>query len=899
MKIIHNVVIVFFATLILISTGLQAQNLTWRLTDPHISGNNLVFDVEVKSDQASVLYSAQMNLVFNEDVFTDTWSRTRIGISAQQNTAGDDNHYGISFGLTGTTMNVGLTHSLDNSFVFTPNQYEKYVRVTIGISDAAILSNMMFDLSVMSGQNFTALGTPYDSSSADGDFSNLYLGRIHSAAGSGWTQHGGTVSWGVAENTSIWDGSATIDVADAKMANLHIHEDIATEALAGLYIAPSAGLTVTGTLSQDVVTKNSGKNGSKEPLEIAKWDFEDTGQTALPYTADDGIAANNGEAEFTSNAVNFMGYFTFIDHSIPNWDRAPFANGWQGGLPSVARHWQIEFSSSGYENLKLSSKQWSDLDNVFLAGVGPNEFKVQWSSNGSDWADVPGGTITVGNDGVIGTISDLTLPTNLNDQSTAYIRWLNSSGANNGVSAIDDIIITGEPLPTYEGLVIGADETGSGSLIANTEVTATVQQYVPESTFDNWTTDPKSPANWYFIAPYATIPVADFTNNGTAGSDGTFILYRWNEDTDTWENFEAGGFTNLDHGVGYIYAPKEAGTVSYTATLSATDFNATSLTRTGTGGSGGEGTEAWSYDPGWNLIGNPYSSGLNTGSSAGWESSSGDVTLTPQVHAGGGYQPASSLAPGQAFFVQVITGTSGSLNIPASARAHVGTVTTTKNNNNSNNISLMASPVEGKTWQQSVIRYRPDAVEGFDYRYDSQFRDGDSPKLYSMMGDTRMLVQAISHIDEETVVPFQFIKNHEGNEFQIAATETIEYTEAWLVDLLAQKEHQLVAGGEPYVFTSLEGDDPDRFLLKFSNVTVDTDDITAEPSINAWVYNNILHVHTPYEGKVTLYDIQGRQLQSFSLEQGEHSFHLNHPAGVYLIRMQSNNTVETQRVIIR
>jgi len=357
-------------------------------------------------------------------------------------------------------------------------------------------------------------------------------------------------------------------------------------------------------------------------------------------------------------------------------------------------------------------------------------------------------------------------------------------------------------------------------------------------------------------------------------------------------NYQNAAFS-LERGIGYIFAPKVALTAEYEATLFTANFEPT-LTR-GAGDSNiPTGDDA--YERGWNLIGNPYSSGLNV---AGWTSSNSSVTESASVHAGGGYQVATSLAPGQGFFVHVIDGTSPQLTIPASARAHVGTASGPGKGTQKNNINLVASPVEGDTWQQSLIRYRPDAVEGFDYRYDLQFRRGDSPQFYSMAHDTRMLVQAISHIDEETVVPFRFIKNHEGNEFQIAATETIEHTEAWLVDLLAQKEHQLVAGGEPYVFTSLEGDDPDRFLLKFSNVTVDTDDITAEPSINAWVYNNILHVHTPYEGTVTLYDVQGRQLQSFSLEQGEHSFHLNHPAGVYLIRMQSNNTVETQRVIIR
>jgi len=122
---------------------------------------------------------------------------------------------------------------------------------------------------------------------------------------------------------------------------------------------------------------------------------------------------------------------------------AAAATGWDGG--NGVKFWSVKFKAENYTNFKVSSAQSSDA-----ANPGPAEFKLQWRLSGGDWADIPEGTVTVGNDWTTGVVSALPVPITGQGSSSIYIRWIMSSDLNTnggtvdpaGVSAIDDIIIT-------------------------------------------------------------------------------------------------------------------------------------------------------------------------------------------------------------------------------------------------------------------------------------------------------------------------------------------------------------------------------------------------------------------------------------------------------------------------
>ncbi len=134
-------------------------------------------------------------------------------------------------------------------------------------------------------------------------------------------------------------------------------------------------------------------------------------------------------------------------------DYAATATNWNAGMD--VKNWNVRFKTTGYYHVKISSKQRAGGSNG-----GPADFKLQYRLGSSDaWADVPGGTVTLGNDWFIGVITDLELPAGCQNQATTVnIRWVMTSNIDvlggsifaSGVSKIDEIIVTGMPTTGIE-----------------------------------------------------------------------------------------------------------------------------------------------------------------------------------------------------------------------------------------------------------------------------------------------------------------------------------------------------------------------------------------------------------------------------------------------------------------
>jgi hypothetical protein len=123
------------------------------------------------------------------------------------------------------------------------------------------------------------------------------------------------------------------------------------------------------------------------------------------------------------------------------------AVGWDEG--SEAKLWSIKIKAPGYQNLKVSSKQFSDVESP-----GPRDWKIQARLSGEDWVDLENGTVVCETDWTTGVVSDIELPEQFNDpgNTSIYIRWImtsniSTSGSNvepAGISKIDDVVVTGE-----------------------------------------------------------------------------------------------------------------------------------------------------------------------------------------------------------------------------------------------------------------------------------------------------------------------------------------------------------------------------------------------------------------------------------------------------------------------
>ena len=178
---------------------------------------------------------------------------------------------------------------------------------------------------------------------------------------------------------------------------------------------------------------------AKAQEEIVKWTFP-TGQ--LGDTVQNGTNQLNLTRTIRVEGTNSI---TMTNGQVSG-DYAATATGWDNGMD--LKNWNIKFKTTGYDQVKISSKQRAGGNNG-----GPKDFKLQYKigSSGS-WADIEGGSVTLANDWTTGVISNLDLPAECQNQSgSVYIRWIMTSNTDvlggavtpAGISKIDEIIVTG------------------------------------------------------------------------------------------------------------------------------------------------------------------------------------------------------------------------------------------------------------------------------------------------------------------------------------------------------------------------------------------------------------------------------------------------------------------------
>jgi len=183
---------------------------------------------------------------------------------------------------------------------------------------------------------------------------------------------------------------------------------------------------------------------------IIGFDFADN--TDTNYEADSGLDGNlSYDIRVESLGETETMEFSYTDGAT---DYAATSTAWNDGAEDKVM--SIKFKADGYENFKISSKQYSDA-------TGPKDFKLQWRFSGGDWADVTDGAITVGTDWTTGVVNELVLPAEMNNpgSTSIYVRWIMTSNTSvedgtvdaAGSSKIDDIVIVASPMPTPDAII--------------------------------------------------------------------------------------------------------------------------------------------------------------------------------------------------------------------------------------------------------------------------------------------------------------------------------------------------------------------------------------------------------------------------------------------------------------
>ncbi|HKR07095.1 MAG TPA: peroxidase family protein [Bacteroidia bacterium] len=175
-------------------------------------------------------------------------------------------------------------------------------------------------------------------------------------------------------------------------------------------------------------------SGGVSQLTLTEWNF--------PNNPDDAIAdvTTSSNASQTVHTTGGTSALTFSVNGVTT--RAAWCTGWNNG--SGLKAWEIQLSTLGYSNLKLSSKQQG-------SNTGPRNFAIEYKI-GAAGAWTPLGIPVTLTTGTWNGPTSFVLPAACANQPLVYIHWIMTSNtainlgtvASGGSSRIDNINISGD-----------------------------------------------------------------------------------------------------------------------------------------------------------------------------------------------------------------------------------------------------------------------------------------------------------------------------------------------------------------------------------------------------------------------------------------------------------------------
>jgi hypothetical protein len=180
--------------------------------------------------------------------------------------------------------------------------------------------------------------------------------------------------------------------------------------------------------------------GAFSQITLVNWNFPNNPDNA---TADGGIAAN------AAKTISTVGGTSALDFSNGGaTSRSAEATTWNNG--NGTKYWMVDFVSTGYTGITVSSKQRSENND------GPRDFRLEYRIGAGAWTVVTGGNITVQDNFTGGVLTNLALPAACDNQTQVFLRWIMTSNIDEGggtviaggYNRIDDIVITGNCSPT-------------------------------------------------------------------------------------------------------------------------------------------------------------------------------------------------------------------------------------------------------------------------------------------------------------------------------------------------------------------------------------------------------------------------------------------------------------------
>jgi len=481
-------------------------------------------------------------------------------------------------------------------------------------------------------------------------------------------------------------------------------------------------------------------------------------------------------------------------------------------------------------------------------------------------------------------------------------------------------------VPSGSFLTVNGSLNNQGTFTINSSSSGTGSLIVDGSSSGNVTTERYvSETYWHYIsAPVAGQNIESFVTdaNNSIVNSPSYQFFRWDEDQNYWIIYGSTGepeaFTDTEFGAGKGYAATRSGDGDYTftGTVNTSAVNA-SVTFNADQGAG------------FNLVGNPFTSTIaitedaqttdnfladNAGilhasyqaiyiwqESADYEYGENDYSVicnTNFVGQGNGSEISQDyIQPGQAFMVKAKQ--AGNIIFNTEIRKH-GTADFYKSKESWPGLELRISNNDHSN--STIIAFNNNMTDGLDPSYDAaKFKGNPNLALYTKLVEDSgkdFAIQALPDKNiEDYIIPVG-VDVKESGVFEFSATQ--EKLDNYSLLLEDRQENTFTDLRWDTYFATISESGTGRFYLHFKDAT-DVGEIIPETKISFSVLEGKIVIHNPdkEKGTIRLVNVSGQVLNKMALNGNDNQeFSINQAAGIYVISIQTENTVLSKKVFV-
>jgi len=399
--------------------------------------------------------------------------------------------------------------------------------------------------------------------------------------------------------------------------------------------------------------------------------------------------------------------------------------------------------------------------------------------------------------------------------------------------------------------------------------------------------DPYDPTGWHYLSA----PIDGLSTDNLLD----YFVNQWNETTSSWINY-SGEFPCTPYTPAEYLDPMEVWSLNYDSEYNCTGGTGFDIEFEGlptslhTGPYSTPITFNSGAYAGWNLVGNPYPSGIDM-SLISWDP---NVVQGAAYYDGcaGNYVYWSSamgpyvMSPTLGFFVEATA--PGTFSLTGAERAH--SPDWFWKSDPSNLLSIQADGEE-KT-DLTHILFSEQASNGFDRTGDFHKLISTTeglPQIYTTIGDEKLAINSLPSTDK---IPMEFTASTSG-QYTLSAIETSDITTIYLEDRNTGSMTDMLK--DSYTFSYQQGDAADRFTLHFGEVNQESDDgfIIYSKQDNIVLFNNLNQ-----KGEVAIYNLLGQQIVSQSLQEGLNNIHVNGNCSYYIVNVKTAENVINKKLYI-